>query len=509
MPNPEIDGTRPRRLVVMSNRLPYNLPRKPGGRPPKRNVGGLVNALEPVLARRGGSWIGWDGAPLPSGGAVTAALEEPLVFTTRSGVELHGVPLSEREVSLHYHGFSNRALWPLFHDFPGKGVFLPEDYAAYERVNRRFAEVALARAERGARIWVHDFHLMLVPRFLREMGFRERIDFFLHTPFPPPEIFRVLPWREEVLQGLLAADGVAFHIELYRDNFVRCATQLLGVEVAEGEPAGADLLRHEGGETSAAAIAIGIDVDDFEGIARSDGVATRARRLREVHGNRRILFSADRLDYTKGIKERLNVLERFLATHPEAVGRVVLIQIVVPSRHQVEEYRVMKREIDREVGRINGEYGREGWMPIHYRYHALEREELVAHYRAADVALVTPLRDGMNLVAAEFAASRVDEDGALVVSEFAGAAERCPGAILVNPYDLEGSSAAIARALEMDPVERRERMVRLRERVRSNPVSRWADRCLTLVVSRPRLPVPLAASEHVGPSRVVFPWVES
>jgi trehalose 6-phosphate synthase len=233
-------------------------------------------------------------------------------------------------------------------------------------------------------------------------------------------------------------------------------------------------------------VPIGIDVADFERIANSPEVAARARRLRVAHGNCRILFGADRLDYTKGIKERLQAVERFLATHPDAIRRVVLIQVVVPSRHQVAEYRAMKREIDREVGRINGEYGRDGWVPIHYRYHALDREELVVHYLAADVALVTPLRDGMNLVASEFAASRVDGDGVLLVSEFAGVAERSPGAILVNPYDLEGCTTAIATALEMNPLERLQRMARLRERVRANPASRWADRCLGRGEAQPR-----------------------
>jgi trehalose 6-phosphate synthase len=472
------DPDRREPLVVVSNRLPFDLPRSRTGRPPKRNVGGLVNALEPVLSARGGSWIGWDGAPLASGAAVQEALARPLAGRTPAGVELHGVPLSEREVALYYHGFSNRALWPLFHDFPGKAVFLPEDYAAYERVNRRFAEIALARASDGSRIWVHDYHLMLVPRLLRELGFRGRVDFFLHTPFPPAEIFRALPRREDLLRGLLAADAVVFHVGLYRDNFVESARKFTGAEADPAADGGAAVVRHAAGASSAAAIPIGIDVDDFERIARLPEVARRSRRLRELHGNCRILFSADRLDYTKGIKERLSLLDRFLSTHPEAATRVVLIQIVVPSRHQVEEYRVMKREIDREVGRINGEHGCEGWMPVHYRYKALDRRELVAHYQAADLALITTLRDGMNLVASEFAASRVDEDGVLVVSEFAGIAERSPGAILVNPYDVDGCSAAIDRALKMDPAERRRRMVTLRQRVRSNPASRWAARCL-------------------------------
>jgi alpha,alpha-trehalose-phosphate synthase [UDP-forming] len=468
-------------LIVVSNRLPHNLRRKPFDRPSRRNVGGLVTALEPVLAERGGGWVGWDGSPLPTMKAVAAALAFPLAQELASGATLHGVPISERDLALYYNGFCNRAIWPLFHDFPGRAAFAPDEFAAYQRINKRFAEVTLERAGDRSRIWVHDFQLMLVPRYLRQFGFKGRLDFFLHIPFPPPEIFRAVPWRAEILAGLLAADAVAFHVPLYRDNFVQCATSLARAQVAGDDAEGATVVTSEGGRTAACAIPIGIPVDEFESIARRPEVSARAQRLREAHGNCRILFSADRLDYTKGIRERLRCVEHFLKLHPEYNGKIVLLQVVVPSRHQVEEYRVMKREIDRVVGRINGELGREGWMPIHYRYTALDREELVAHYLAADVALVTPLRDGMNLVASEFAAARTDEDGVLLISEFAGIADRSPGAILVNPYDLDGCAAAIAAALAMDRFHRRERMVRLRQRVRANPVSRWARRCLERV----------------------------
>jgi len=479
-----------RQLVVVSNRLPHTLRRKSFDRPSRRNIGGLVTALEPVLAERGGSWIGWDGAPLPTMKAVATALALPLQQETEAGATLHGVPLSEREVALYYNGFCNRAVWPLFHDFPGRAVFSPDEFAVYQRVNKRFAEVVLARASDNSRIWVHDFQLMLVPRYLRRFGFKGRIDFFLHIPFPPPEIFRALPWRSEILAGLLGADGVAVHVPLYRDNLVRCAAEIVHAAVVGHDADGGSTLSFEGEGTTVRAVPIGIPVEEFEAIARRPEVRSRAQRIRVVHGNCRILFSADRLDYTKGIRERFQFVDHYLKSHPEAAGRIVLIQIVVPSRHQVEEYRVMKREIDREVGRINGEHGREGWVPIHYRYTALDRDELVAHYLAADIALVTPLRDGMNLVASEFAAARIDEDGVLVVSEFAGIADRSPGAILVNPYDLDGCTAAVSAALAMDPVQRQERMARLRERVHANPASRWARRCLENGSARPASATP-------------------
>ena len=471
-------------LVAVSNRLPYNLPRRSGGRPPTRNVGGLVSALEPILVRRGGCWIGWGGRAYSTASEVTEQLSRLQPYQTPSGVPLHAVPLSERDVSRYYHGFSNRALWPLFHGFPGKAVFKADDFEVYQHVNRRFAEVTRWRTADGGGVWVHDFHLMLLPRYLREAGFPGRIDFFLHIPFPPPEIFRVLPWRDELMDGLLAADRIGFHIDLYRDNFIAAARQICGATARRQERA--VVLRRDGHEATVFAAPIGVDVESFERIAGLPEVQMRARRLREAHRGRRILLSTDRLDYTKGIRERLATIDSFLDTHPEHVGRVVFVQIVVPSRNRVEEYRVMKRAIDEDVGRINGRHARDGWAPIHYRYLALEREDLIAHYLAADVALVTPLRDGLNLVAAEYAASRVDDDGVLILSEFAGLAENAPGAIRVNPYDRNGCVRAVSLALGMTREERRRRMVRLREQVRANPVSEWAEAC-------------------VGPSRAVAP----
>jgi len=474
------ESMRRDKLVVVSNRLPYNLPRETTGRRPRRNIGGLVSALEPVLARTGGSWIGWDGIALPSASAVSAQADNPRRVRTDNGIDLHGVPLSEREISRYYHGFANRALWPLFHDRLPTSVFQLDDYAAYVRVNRRFAESVVTRADPSDRVWVHDYHLLLVPGFLRELGFRGRVDFFLHIPFPPPELFRALPWREEIVNGVLAADTVAFHIRGYRDNFVRAAESIVGArpgQVANGDEV---ILEHLGGKTVAAAVPIGIDIGEFERIAELPSVEARAKRIAAAHGGRKIIFSADRLDYTKGIVRRFRTLEKFFARRPDAVGNVDVVQIVVPSRHQVEEYRALKRAIDEEAGRINAQYGLEDWVPIRYLYRGLDREDLIAHYKAAAVAMVTPLKDGMNLVAPEFVGSRTDGDGVLLVSEFAGIAERVPGAIVVNPYDDVAVAAALDAALEMQPTERRERMSTLRRHVRANPVSRWAERCLGL-----------------------------
>jgi trehalose 6-phosphate synthase len=485
--------------VVVSNRLPYDV-----GRPvenQRRNVGGLVNALEPVFDRMGGVWIGWDGVSLPNAQAVSQVLAQPRTMRLPSGRELCGVPLSERELALYYNGLCNRALWPILHDFPDKGTFATEDWESYVQVNRRFAEVAARHAHGGGRIWVHDYQLTLVPRFLREQGFKGKIDFFLHTPFPPTEIFRALPWRCEVLGGLLAADAVVFHTPRYRDNFIDAACTLGPGVVSTPRAGGSVDLTQQARTTRVAAEPIGIDVDGFATLASSPETGSRARRIRAAYGERAIVFGAERLDYTKGVLERLLAVERLLRLHPEMAGSFVLVQVVVPSRHVVEEYRRMKRDIDREVGRINGAFGADGWQPVHYRYRALDRPELVAHFLAASVALVTPLRDGMNLVAAEFAASRVDGGGVLVLSEFAGIADLVDGALLVNPNDIESLAEAVHRALEMPADEQRERMSRLRPAVLANPARAWAERCLSVSAAAFR-----SSAAHAEASSGPIPW---
>jgi alpha,alpha-trehalose-phosphate synthase [UDP-forming] len=416
-------------------------------------------------------WLGWDGASLPSKTAVRQALARPRALRLPTGVTLCGIPLAEREIQRFANGACNRALWPLFHDFPGRAVYRADDWEAYVQVNRRFAECIAARARRGDRIWIHDYQLMLVPRFLRELGLRQRIDIYLHIPFPPGEIFRALPWRDDVLAGLLAADGLAFHIERYRDNFVQAARTLRAEPGLRGDAQAV-------GATALAVAPIGLDVAAFESLASDRSVQERARAIRGSFGGRAVFFGAERLDYTKGVLERLLAVERMLRTSPELAGRLVHVQVVVPSRHNVEEYRALKREIDREVGRINGEFGSYGWQPIHYRYRALDRAELVAHYLAASAAVVSPLRDGMNLVAPEFVASRIDGDGVLVLSEFAGVAELLADALLINPNDLDAFGHALERALTMGRDERRARMARLRAVVAANTATSWARRCL-------------------------------
>ncbi|HXI04332.1 MAG TPA: trehalose-6-phosphate synthase, partial [Candidatus Saccharimonadales bacterium] len=277
-----------RNLLLVSNRLPYNLPRE--HLPLSRNVGGLVNALEPVLIERGGAWVGWDGVSLTSSKAIQTSLQNPRRYKTPTGIELHGVPLSDRDVSRYYRGFSNRTIWPLFHDFSDKAVYNPEDFAAYVQVNRRFAEIVRARAGHRSHVWVQDFHLMLLPQFLRELGFEGRIDFFLHIPFPSVEIFRKLPWRAELLRGVLAGDTIGFHVEDYRDNFVESVRILCGAQKKGPDRDGVVQLRHGDRVCRTFAAPIGIDVEAFQGMAKRPDVVARAQRLREAHRGTRILF---------------------------------------------------------------------------------------------------------------------------------------------------------------------------------------------------------------------------
>jgi len=476
-------------LIVLSNRLPYNFPSDDTAGKPKRNVGGLVNALEPVLVRRGGMWVGWDGITMPSQSEVDEAASVPRMIRTDSGVRLLGVPLSEQELERYYHGFCNRTLWPLFHGLIDTTYFRPEYFTSYVEVNERFADMVLAHTNASDRIWLHDYHLLLVPRMLRERGFTGRIDLFMHIPFPPSEVFRALPWRKDLLEGFLAANAVVFHVEPYRDNFVNLTTELIGAVPTPADQDGRVVVHHERGATIVAAAPIGIDVDEYETRSRKPQVREQAEKIRKQHEGRLLLFGADRLDYTKGILERFRAIDRLLSVRPETAGTFNMVQVVVPSRHQVQEYRELKEKLDREVGRINGVHARTGWIPLHYQFRALSRDELVAWYLSARAALVTPLRDGMNLVAPEFVASRTDEHGVLVLSEFAGVSRILGQALIVNPYDIDGCATAIHDALTMTPEEQRSRMVRMRERVRANTVSDWADRCMGLKT---------ATEEHSG-----------
>jgi trehalose 6-phosphate synthase/phosphatase len=450
-------------LVVVSNRLPFTTVQSKGRVRFKRSPGGLVAALDPALARRGGVWVGWPGVETED----AASAAEMMPPSPRSSkVRYRPVPLSRREVNLYYGGFANRTLWPLFHYFQARTEINSATWTVYDRVNERFAQAAAEEGDDEALVWVHDYQLIRVPRYLRRLATGRRIAFFLHIPFPAYDVFRILPWARSLMRGMLSCDLVGFQSAEHAEHFVTCAERLLGCAVDRA----AGTVQFEGRPVAVQAHPIGIDVGHFERLAQKVGPAG------QNDGQPIEILGLDRLDYTKGIPERLRAVEVFFERNPAYRGHTTFLQLAVPSRTGVEEYQALKREVDEMVGRINGRFSEHGWTPIHYLVRSVNQDDLVRMYRHARVALLTPLRDGMNLVAKEFVASQIDDDGVLILSELAGAAEELKEAILVNPYDIDEVADAIHRAVLMPADERRARMLALRHRVRAGDVEGWVNR---------------------------------
>jgi trehalose 6-phosphate synthase/phosphatase len=489
------------RLVVVSNRLPFAFRRVPGGGwQAEPGSGGLVTALLPVLRNRGGTWIGWPGAP----GSVRDFAPALSTAGAKAGYKLAAVPLDEAEVRDFYHGFANEVIWPLFHDLPSLCNFEPAYWDCYREVNAKYARAVDDHADRGDFVWVHDYHLMGVGEALRALGNRARLGFFLHIPFPSPDIFLKLPWRKEVLESLLQYDLVGFQTARDRRNFVASAQAVIpGVEFeGRGTLLSATTPQRR---LRVGSFPISIDYNAFMRAADSPPVATKASELHTLLPKRKLVLGIDRLDYTKGIAFRLRAFQSLLERHPEVRGRLSLIQVVVPSREDIPQYRTMKTEIEQLVGRINGAFARPGgWVPVWYEYRSLSRLELLAYYRAADIALVTPLKDGMNLVAKEYCACSIEEDCILILSEFAGAAEQLGrGALLVNPYDVLGVAEALRTAHAMPQEERVARMRAMRRSIRRADVYDWVDAFLHAAIARDLRAFPAPASE---PSRLA--WTE-
>ena len=463
-------------LVVVANRLPVDLSPAPDGSVTwQRSPGGLVSALEPVMREASGAWIGWSG---------TADLEaDPF---DADGMRLVPVTLTATEVADYYEGFANDTLWPLSHDVISPPVYHRHWWDAYRRVNRRFAAEAAQYAAPGATVWVHDYQLQLVPALLREMRPDVRIGYFHHIPFPPLEIFAQLPWRRQVVEGLLGADLVGFQRSGDAANFIRVVRRFTdlttrGPVVSTTGPDGRE--RH----VRAAAFPISIDSARFDAMARSPEVRARAAEIRADLGNPEVvLLGVDRLDYTKGIRHRIKAFGELLAEGRLGVPDAVLVQVASPSRQNVEAYQQLREEVEVLVGRINGEHGQIGAVPIAYLHHSYPPEEMAAMYLAADVMLVTSLRDGMNLVAKEFVAACVDDRGVLVLSEFTGAADELSGALLVNPHDIDGMKDAITTAAGMDARQMRARMRKLRRRVLADDVRKWSRTFLRTLETAPR-----------------------
>ncbi|HKE22555.1 MAG TPA: bifunctional alpha,alpha-trehalose-phosphate synthase (UDP-forming)/trehalose-phosphatase [Bryobacteraceae bacterium] len=455
------------RLMVVSNRLPVSLTHEGTDWKTERSAGGLATAMDPILRRTGGIWIGWSGIkeePVP----------EVLEFLRREQ-SCYGVHLPAEIVEKFYEGYANEALWPLFHSFVSRLRFNSESWEAYIEANERFCSAVVEAFRPGDRIWIHDYHLMLLPGMLRERIPDATIGFFLHIPFPAWDIFSTLPRNDELIGGLLGADLISFHTHMYLQNFRQSLRRLLEMEST------VDRLEIQGREIRLAALPIGIAPDEFLG--HMDRLETKEQvdKLRAQYAGRKVIVAVDRLDYTKGLPERLRTFRRLLEMDPELIGKVILLQIAVPSRENIESYQELRSEVHELIAEINGEFGTPDWVPVVYVHHGLSRSELVAVYHFADVAWVSPLRDGMNLVAKEYAACHPDGNGVLVLSAFAGSAAEMGEALLINPFDEERTASAIKRALAMPEEEKHDRMLTLHARVVRNNVFRWGERFLRIL----------------------------
>ncbi|HEX9766445.1 MAG TPA: trehalose-6-phosphate synthase [Nitriliruptorales bacterium] len=457
--------TRP--LLILANRLPISRSEDAGAVGWRPSAGGLTAALRPVMNEAGGSWVGWDDGvdDVPSR---VAGLD----------VKLHPVTLSRQLADGYYHGFANRTLWPLLHDLVVQPIIDRSWWRSYEEANEAFVSEAKQAAQgEPPLVWVHDYHLMLAPEMLRDVFSDSPIGFFLHVPFPPPELVAQLPWRSQLLNGVLGADAVTFHTERYRDNFVRSVLRLThGAAVV-----GSTIVLPDGRRVLTSSRPISIDAAAFDTIAISPETQAELAELRAQFAGRKVFMGVDRLDYTKGIRHRLKAIETLLERNDDLRHQFAFIQIAVPSRSNVEEYRQLRGQVEGEVGRINGRFTEPGSdVPVHYLYRSLSRMSLSAYYQLADVLCVTPLKDGMNLVAKEFVVSQDagGGSGALLLSEFTGAAIEFDDAVGCNPFDVEGLALRMESALALDEPDRRERLATMATHVRTHDVHDWVAGCI-------------------------------
>jgi len=448
-----------KRIVVIANRLPVTRIEDPSKW--EMSPGGLVSSLIPFLQEREGSWVGWAGAA-----------DETIENFKHEGIEQRPVSISAEEMDNYYYGFCNGTIWPLYHDAVRTPEYHRHWWGPYVEVNQRFAREAAGAVNPGDIAWVHDYQLQLVPGYLRARRPDVTIGFYLHIPFPPVELFAQLPWRTQIVEGILGADVVAFQTALGLANFSRAA-QRFSTARRKGK-----VLEYEGRTIKLQLAPIAIDTERFASLAKSPLAVARAEALRREIHDRKVILGVDRLDYTKGIDIRLKAFQALLERNPGRENEFVFIQVAVPSREGVGEYAQMRNQIEQIVGHVNGRFGHPGHVPLHYLYRNLQQDELVAYYLLADVMAVTPLRDGMNLVAKEYVATRLDNTGVLLLSEFTGAAEGLTLALLVNPHDVDGLAAALAAAVDLPVEDAKKRMAAMRRYVKCHDIHEWAKKCL-------------------------------
>jgi trehalose 6-phosphate synthase/phosphatase len=459
--DPSSPASAPRRLLIVSNRLPVTIRDDGDGLRVQRSSGGLATGLRTPHEQSDGWWIGWPGDLTGLDASAEAECRSQL-----SAMRAVPVTISPDEAVTYYEGISNGILWPLCHDRLDRLPLMLDGWDVYERINERFADCVASLWRPGDLVWVHDYQLMRLPALLRQRLPQARIGFFLHVPFPNPEVFLALPVRRWLVEGVLGADLIGFHTRRYRGHFTAALRRILGLEMDADEH-----VRVGDRAIRLGIFPMGVDAADIARRAAERSVTQRVLTLKAQHD--RLLLGIDRLDYTKGIPRRIAAFERLLADHPEWRGHVRFLQLAIPSREGVAAYQSFREEVEQLVTRINGRYATPTWTPIQYLHQSVDDDELMALYRAADVMVVTPLRDGMNLVAKEFVAARGDENGMLVLSEFAGAADELTSAMIVNPYDVTGVADAMHSALTMDGAERRRRMRLLRQQVFAQDVYWW------------------------------------
>ena len=472
-----------RRIVVVSNRLPFTVVEADDGIAFQDSAGGVATGLRALLSSPGSQsvasdyvWVGWPGS------TISAQSQEQVKSRALAEFGCYPVFLSGQDFENFYQGFCNKTIWPLFHYFPSFAKYDEEYWAQYRKVNNAFSTTLLEAIRPDDAIWIHDYHLMLLPHLLRQALPQVRIGFFLHIPFPQFEIFRLLPatWRRQILEGLLGADLIGFHTHDFAEYFLRCVQRIIGYEHRLGR------LLVKDRRIKVGAFPMGVDFKKFSDAAGHVEVQQESEALTKALGESKIVLSVDRQDYSKGILHRLQGFEAMLDMNPEWRGKVTLIMLVVPSRIGIEDYEGMKKQIEELVGKINGRFGAISWVPIIYQYRSLPFHSLVAMYVMSHVALVTPLRDGMNLVAKEYVATRLDKSGVLVLSEMAGAAKELPEAIIINPNNREEIAAALKIALEMPLEEQVQRIDAMQNRLRRYDVARWAtDFLLELLSANP------------------------
>lgn len=454
--------------VIVSNRLPISVKKIDGILEFSESDGGLATAVS-SLAIDNCLWVGWPGIAVDD----LTPLDKKQIITELQKHDCYPVFLNANQIELFYEGYSNDTLWPLFHYFESHMVNRQEYWAGFQQVNALYAKVVKQISANNARVWIHDYQLMLLPQLVKKSMPESLVGYFHHIPFPSYEVFRLLPERREILLGLLGADLVGFHIYDYARHFLNSCIRLLGVNNDYGT------VHFEGQLIRVDAFPISVDFLKFDEMSKSEQTVSTYKSIRETYKNQKIIFSIDRLDYSKGIIERLEGYRQFLINNPDYAGRVVLNMVVSPSRTGVDAYQFLQKNIEQTVGRINGEFSTTNWMPINYKFHTLPLEEIVPLYMAADAMLVTPRRDGMNLVAKEFIAAKSELFGTLILSELTGAVEELPEAIVVNPNDRLAIAEAIKQSFEMPNKQQAERLKSMRRRIKDYPVKKWGEDYLT------------------------------